>query len=141
MHTGNPGTISNLLVIKTFVAEDKINQQTDALQQENYVARMKRRFFGIAANAGLSTTFNIGYVFALAFGAYRLLNGLDYGTVTAMLQLVNQIQGPFASLSGIMPKYFAIIASAERLMEIENLPEEESSNADDVDVPSAYPPV
>ena len=131
-------TISNLLVIKTFVAEDKINQQTDALQQENYVARMKRRFFGIAANAGLSTTFNIGYVFALAFGAYRLLNGLDYGTVTAMLQLVNQIQGPFASLSGIMPKYFAIIASAERLMEIENLPEEESSNADDVDVPSAY---
>ena len=56
------------------------------------MARMKRRFFGIAANAGLSTTFNIGYVFALAFGAYRLLNGLDYGTVTAMLQLVNQIQ-------------------------------------------------
>ena len=131
-------TISNLLVIKTFVAEDKINQQTDVLQQENYVARMKRRFFGIAANAGLSTTFNIGYGVALAFGAYRLLNGLDYGTVTAMLQLVNQIQGPFASLSGIMPKYFAIIASAERLMEIENLPEEESSNADDVDVPSAY---
>lgn len=37
-----------------------------------------------------------------------------------------------------MPKYFAIIASAERLMEIENLPEEESSNADDVDVPSVY---
>lgn len=131
-------TISNLLVVKTFVVEDKISKQTDELQEENYAARMKRRLFGIAANAGLSTTFNIGYVFALAFGAYRLLNGLDYGTVTAMLQLVNQIQGPFASLSGIMPKYYAVIASAERLMEIENLPDEEEDNKADIDVPKIY---
>lgn len=130
--------ISNLLVVKTFVVEDKISKQTDELQEENYAARMKRRLFGIAANAGLSTTFNIGYVFALAFGAYRLLNGLDYGTVTAMLQLVNQIQGPFASLSGIMPKYYAVIASAERLMEIENLPDEEEDNKADIDVPKIY---
>lgn len=131
-------TVSNLLVIKTFVVEDKISDRTDELQEENYTARMKRRFFGIAANAGLSTTFNIGYVFALAFGAYRLLNGLDYGTVTAMLQLVNQIQGPFASLSGIMPKYFAMIASAERLMEIEALPEEEEDNKADIAVQKTY---
>lgn len=130
--------ISNLLVVKTFVVEDKISKQTDELQEENYAARMKRRLFGIAANAGLSTTFNIGYVFALAFGAYRLLNGLDYGTVTAMLQLVNQIQGPFASLSGIMPKYYAVIASAERLMEIEKLPDEEEDNKADIDVNEIY---
>lgn len=130
--------ISNLLVVKTFVVEDKISKQTDELQKENYAARMKRRLFGIAANAGLSTTFNIGYVFALAFGAYRLLNGLDYGTVTAMLQLVNQIQGPFASLSGIMPKYYAVIASAERLMEIEKLPDEEEDNKADIDVNEIY---
>ena len=124
--------------MKTFVVEDKISKQTDELQEENYAARMKRRLFGIAANAGLSTTFNIGYVFALAFGAYRLLNGLDYGTVTAMLQLVNQIQGPFASLSGIMPKYYAVIASAERLMEIEKLPDEEEDNNADIDVNEIY---
>ena len=130
--------ISNLLVVKTFVVEDKISKQTDELQEENYAARMKRRLFGIAANAGLSTTFNIGYVFALAFGAYRLLNGLDYGTVTAMLQLVNQIQGPFASLSGIMPKYYAVIASAERMMEIEKLPDEEEDNKADIDVNEIY---
>lgn len=130
--------ISNLLVVKTFVVEDKISDATDVLQAENYAARMKRRFFGIAANAGLSTTFNVGYVFALAFGAYRLLNGLDYGTVTAMLQLVNQIQGPFASLSGIMPKYYAMLASAERLMEIEALPDEDEDNQVDIDVQQTY---
>lgn len=130
--------ILNLLVVKTFVVEDKISDKTDELQEENYKAKMKRRLFMIVANAGLSTTFNVGYVFALAFGAYRLLGGMSFGTVTAMLQLVNQIQGPFASLSGIMPKYYGIIASAERLMEIEALPDEAASNEADIDVSKTY---
>ncbi|MBR7060168.1 MAG: ATP-binding cassette domain-containing protein, partial [Eubacterium sp.] len=75
-----------------------------------------------------SFVFSLGYVFALAFGAYRLIHGISYGTVTAMLQLVNQIQSPFAALSGVMPKYFSLIASAERLMEIDSLPDETSQN-------------
>lgn len=130
--------ITSLLVVKTFVVEDKISENADELQAVNYKAKMRRRFFGIAANAGISLVFNLGYVFALAFGAYRLINGLDYGTVTAMLQLVNQIQSPFASLSNVMPKYFALIASAERLIEIENLPDEEADNQEDIVVSDIY---
>lgn len=130
--------VTNLLVVKTFVVEDKIAEKTNELQSENYAAKMKRRFFGIAANAGINTVFNLGYVFALAFGAYRLINGIDYGTVTAMLQLVNQIQSPFASLSSVMPKYFSLLASAERLMEIENLPDEEADNKEDINVEETY---
>lgn len=130
--------VTSLLVVKAFVVEDKIEREADELQADNYKAKMKRRFFGIAANAGISTVFNLGYVFALAFGAYRLINGIDYGTVTAMLQLVNQIQSPFASLSSVMPKYFAMIASAERLIELENLPDEESNNEKYIQVDKTY---
>jgi ATP-binding cassette subfamily B protein len=130
--------LTSLLVIKTFVVEDKISENSDELQSINYKAKMKRRFFGIVANAGINLVFNLGYVFALAFGAYRLINGLDYGTVTAMLQLVNQIQSPFASLSNVMPKYFALIASAERLMEIESLPDEDANNDEDIVVSDIY---
>ena len=93
---------------------------------------MKRRFMNIASNAGISTVFNIGYVFALAYGALGLLGiggiSMTYGTVTAMLQLVNQVQGPFASLSSIFPKIYTVVASAERLMEIANLPDERETN-------------
>ncbi len=132
-------SITNLLVVKTFSVEDKIGDKTDVLQEENYSAKMKRRFFNITANATLSTVFNIGYVFALVFGAVRLIDGVfTYGTVTAMLQLVNQIQTPFASLSSIMPQYFALIASAERLMEIENIPDEIANNDNDIDVDATY---
>ena len=131
--------VTNLLVVKTFSVEDKISAKTDDLQEENYSAKMKRRFFNIAANATLSTVFNMGYVFALVFGAVRLIDGVfTYGTVTAMLQLVNQIQTPFAALSSIMPQYFALIASAERLIEIENISDEVADNDNDIDVERTY---
>ncbi len=132
-------SIINLLVVKAFGVEEKIDAEAEELQEVNYKARMKRRFMAIASNAGVSTTFNAGYVFALAFGALKLLDGsMTYGTVTAMLQLVNQVQGPFASLSSILPRYYNMIASAERMMEICNLPDEEEANAEDIDTDKTY---
>ena len=37
----------------------------------------------------------------------------------AMIQLLGQIQSPFAYITNYVPQYYAMIASAERLMEIE----------------------
>ncbi len=134
--------IINLLVVKSFAAEKRVSDESDVLQERNYKARMKRRFMHIASRGGISTVFNLGYVFALAFGAFGLLGiggiSMTYGTVTAMLQLVNQVQGPFASLSSTLPKYYNVIASAERLMEIANLPDEKESNENDIDVNETY---
>ncbi|MBQ3904486.1 MAG: ABC transporter ATP-binding protein, partial [Eubacterium sp.] len=130
--------LTSLLVVKAFSVEEKVLDKADELQKENYIVKMKRRFFSISANAGISFVFNIGYVFALAFGGYRLIHGLDYGTVTAMLQLVNQIQSPFAQLSALMPQYFTLLASAERLMEIEQLPDEAEISNVNINVESVY---
>lgn len=130
--------LTSLLVIKSFVVEKKVADEANELQENNYKAKMKRRLFGITANAGMALVFNAGYVFALVYGAYRLIHGLDYGTVTAMLQLVNQIQSPFSTLSAMLPQYFSLLASAERLMEIEALPDEQSSNDEYIDVMDTY---
>ncbi len=130
--------LTSLLVIKSFVVEKKVADEANELQENNFKAKMKRRLFGITANAGMALVFNAGYVFALVYGAYRLINGLDYGTVTAMLQLVNQIQSPFSTLSSMLPQYFSVLASAERLMEIEALPDEQSSNEEYIDVTDTY---
>lgn len=131
--------LTSLLVVKAFAVEEKIADDANKYQAENYKTKMKRRFFGIAANAGITFTFNLGYVFALAFGAYRMINGLlDSGTVFAMLTLVNQIQQPFANLSGLLPKYFSVVASAERLMELEALPDESSTSDHAFNVQETY---
>lgn len=132
-------TVSNLLVVKAFSVEDKIQEQTDKLQEDNFIAKIKRRNFSIYANTGLNTVFSVGTVFAVAFGAWRILTGgMTYGDVTAMIQLVNQVQSPFASLSGIMPQYFSMIASAERLMEIDSIKEENQINECPINVDKTY---
>ncbi|MBR0412149.1 MAG: ABC transporter ATP-binding protein [Eubacterium sp.] len=131
--------LTSLLVIKSFVVEDKISDTADELQRENYKMKMKRRFFSISANAGINLIFNLGFVFAVAFGAYRIIFfGLSYGDVTAMIQLVTQIQSPFASLSSVLPRYFTLLASAERLMEIDDLPDEHNENEGEIDIDAAY---
>lgn len=131
--------VSNLLVVKAFSVEDKIQGEADALQEENFIAKIKRRNFSIYANTGLNAVFSVGTVFAVAFGAWRLFTGaMTYGTVTAMLQLVNQVQSPFSSLSGVMPQYFSMIASAERLMEIDAIEDEIQINDHVIDVENTY---
>lgn len=132
-------SLVNLLVIKAFSVEDKIEDHSSQLQEENFKAKIRRRNFSIFANTGLSTVFSIGSVFAVAFGAWGIMyNSLSYGTVAALIQLVNQVQAPFASLSGIMPKYFSMIASAERLMEIDALPDEIGVNEKEFDTDELY---
>lgn len=125
--------LTSLLVVKAFGVEEKVSQDANELMETNYKAKMKRRLFGIVANAGISTTFNIGYVFALGYGGYRLVsNTIDFGTMTAMLNLVNQIQSPFASMSGILPMYYSLLASTERIMEIDDVDDEVSENESDI---------
>ena len=65
--------LTNLLVIKAFSVEDRINDTTDELQEYNFGARMKKRNFSICANVGLGAVFSVGTVFAIAFGAYSIL--------------------------------------------------------------------
>ena len=131
--------LTNLLVIKAFAVDEKVNETTDELQNDNFKARMTKRNFSICANVGLGSIFSIGTVFAIAFGAYGILfKAMTYGTVTAIIQLVNQVQSPFVSLSGIMPKYYNTIASAERLMELDDLPDEEEINKNEIDKDAVY---
>lgn len=118
-------TVENILLIKLFGVRKKAESKTQELQQEHFKARMKRRSFSIGANAGISLVFRMGYLYALIRGAFSIMDRtMTYGTLSAILQLVGQLQVPFANLSGFLPRMYSAIASAERLIEIENIPEE-----------------
>ena len=117
--------LESLPVIKVFGAGNRVERRNSENQQAHYDIRMKRRTFGILAGAGFSLVFQAGYVLALVWGAFGIFSGsMTYGTLTAVLQLVNQIQSPFAGLSSLFPQYYAAAASAERIMELEALPQE-----------------
>ncbi len=120
--------IENLLAVKVFSVNDKIEERADQLQKENFKIKMKRRNYAVLSHASYNLIFSLGYIFALIYGAIMILNypgsTFSFGSLTAVLQLVNNVQVPFMSLSSVFPKYYAMIASAERLMEIENVESE-----------------
>ena len=118
--------IENILAIKVFDANDNISDKSRKLQMDNFRVKMKRRNYSVLGHASYNMIFSGGYIFALIFGVVKIIGGsLDYGSLLAILQLVNNVQVPFASLSNIVPKYFAMTASAERLIEIEDVKEEQ----------------
>lgn len=118
--------IESILVVKTFGVEKQFKEKGDDLQKINYNAKMKRRRISIFANAGFSFVFNAGYLFALVWCALKVCtNAMTYGTLTAVLQLISQIQTPFVNITKVVPQYYAILASAERVMEIEDIEIEE----------------
>lgn len=108
----------NILIIKSFRANDFMLEKLDVYQTEQKEAGLRRRLFSIIANTLFVLVFRLGYVCALIYGGRELLLGLTtYGTLMAVLQLVGQIQSPVAQLSGVMTRVFEVAASTERLME------------------------
>lgn len=117
--------IENLLALKVFSVNDKIEKKSSNLQEENFDVKMERKNYSVVGTATYNFIFSAGYLFALIYGAIKILGGLlTYGALSAILQLVNNVQVPFASLSNVLPKYYAMVASSERLMEIEDIESE-----------------
>lgn len=131
--------LQNLLVVKSFGNEDIITKHSTNLQIENYRYTLKRNNISIIANILFYVAVTIGYYFALAWGAYRLSQGLmSFGTLTAILQLVGQVQTPFRNISSIIPQYFSMFAAAERLIEINSLSDEKDLNERNIDCQYVY---
>ena len=119
--------LGHQLVIRSFGAQPATSKRADRLQEDHFTAQMRRRGYSIAANASFSFFFNALYAAALTWCAFELLRGtMSYGTLMAVLQLVARIQAPVSSLSGLLPQLYQTLASAERLMEVTELPHSEN---------------
>lgn len=130
---------SSLLVVKVFGAENKVSENAMDLQKNNFKIKRKRNYISIFATTGFSFVFALGYMYALIWGAFAIsYQTITYGVLTSMLALVSQIQGPVRGISGILPSYYSALASAERLMDIENLDNEDAVNNSDIDAVALY---
>ena len=112
--------LESLMIVKTFNREEESVLQAEYVMANHKKARMKRNHFSNICNIGLGGVMNGAYLFGAAYGALGIYNAtMTYGSFMAILQLISQIQSPVVNITGYLPKYFAMIASAERLMEVE----------------------
>lgn len=117
--------LDSLMVVKSFQREGHVESGAAGLLGEHRAARMKRNRFSNICNVGFGLAMRGAYLLAVVYCGYGILQGtVSYGTFVAALQLVGQVQGPLANITGCIPQYFAMTASAERLMEAEALPRE-----------------
>ena len=63
----------------------------------------------------------VGYYTAFVWSAYGIMIGtVTYGMMTALLQLVGQVQNPILNLSALFPAIVRATTAGERLQELEN---------------------
>ncbi|MFR7718501.1 MAG: ABC transporter transmembrane domain-containing protein [Lachnospiraceae bacterium] len=112
--------LESLVIVRTFAKEEQMAQQADALMDAHKAARMKRSNFSNLCNIGFAGAMDGAYLLGIGFCGYGILTGtMSYGNLMAIMQLVGQVQSPFANLTGYLPRYYSMLASAERLMEAE----------------------
>ena len=120
--------IQNLLVIKSFANEQRVVKHAKGIQDNNYKALKKRNNNNIMASLAAEFAFTFGYFLALGWGAFGIAFGtLSYGNLMAMVQLVGKVQSPFKGIASVIPQYYQMIASAERLMDIVQYAEDKNT--------------
>lgn len=111
-------SLESLLTIRTFgcmnkmglLAEERISKYCQMQRKKNWV----QNIFILTVQSIMEAS----YLLAFFWCGIRMMAGsMSYGTLTAVLRLVGQIQGPLADIGGVFPRFATAEASMERLME------------------------
>lgn len=128
-------TVQNRMLIKTLECGDMVINRLDN-RQINLRHHVKRRTrFSVLSNVTLHGGFAIGFLIAFLWSTYRLSqHAITFGAMTAFLQLVNRIQTPAKDLTRLAPAFVTVLTAAERLIELEEMPQEE--DGENISLPS-----
>lgn len=117
--------LNSMMIVRAFAMEQETQKAAAEKMQLHKAARIRRNLLSNLCNIAFGAAANGVYLFGAAYCGWGILHGtISYGTMTALLQLIGQVQSPFASLTGYLPRYYAMLASAERLMEVEDYRED-----------------
>lgn len=131
--------IASLLLLRSYAAEAQTDAEAEEKMHSHCTARMKRNRFSNLCNIGFGTAMNGMYLLCVGWCGYGILNGtVSFGTLTAVMQLISQIQAPFANITGYLPRYYSMIASAERLMEAEQFTNDDAPAATQTEMRRFY---
>ena len=111
--------LEKLLIVQALDVSAEVERRTDKLMEQRYLVQMRRKNVSLFANTAVSLLSYVASFGTLVYAAVGLLHGtISFGELTALTQLVSQIQGPVVQLSSIYPQYIALTAAGERLKEL-----------------------
>ncbi len=114
--------ISGMMVVHSYSAEEETVSHIDEKMEDYRKISMKKTTFSTLLSAGLSTLVTGVRIAGAVYCGYGIFKGtITYGSFATVFQLVGQVQTPFISVSGLVQRYYVMLASAERLMALEAL--------------------
>lgn len=115
-------SIQNMIIVKSFCLERQNLKRLKNIQNDIVNTTLSRTNLSVMANVILSLGYWSGYFLIFSWGSIKILKGITtFGTLTAMMQLIGNIQGPISGLASLLPSIISAIASTERIMELESL--------------------
>lgn len=122
-------TFQNLQFIKAFGMLGQIKEKFYSLQQDTIRLSLKQNKFQTGT---MIITSLVGQIIGYAcygFAVYRLWQGdISYGTMTMFVSMAASLRGSFSGIIGLLPALISAGVSAERIMEVVQLPRESTQD-------------
>ncbi len=118
-------TYSGFTVLKTFGHRAQAQQQFRELNDEVYEASFGAQFFSGLMSPATTFIGNLGYVAVAVLGGVQVATGqITLGSIQAFIQYVRQFNQPMNQVAGMYNTLQSGMASAERVFELLDEPEE-----------------
>ena len=109
-------SLQGLSIVHSFVKEDIFSKKNEQNLEEYKKVRLKRNVFAVICSIAFVVVYYTFYILAIVFCGPRIIDGLmTIGLLTALVALLSQLTGPLGNITSIIPRYYSLIASGERL--------------------------
>lgn len=124
--------LGNMLIIRAFQATEGVLRNAKDRLLDYRKVLLRKMVISQTVGTGCMIGVNFAYLIGMLWCGMGIVNGaVTFGTFSAVWQLIGQITGPAMQFSGILPQYYTMTASIDRLKELEALAvEEEEINVD-----------
>ena len=118
-------SLQGLSIVHSFVKEDVFSKKNEENLEAYKKARLKRNVFAVICSIGFVVVYYAFYILAIIFCGNAIIKGaMTIGLLTAVVALLTQLTGPLGNITSIIPRYYSLLASGERL----RIEKEESFN-------------
>ena len=109
-------SLQGLSIVHSFVKEDVFVNKNKENLEEYKKARLKRNLLSIWCSIGFIIVYYGFYIAGILFCGNKIIDGtMTIGLLTALVALLTQLTGPLGNITAIIPKYYTLLASGERL--------------------------
>ena len=127
LHASTQETVENIRVVKASASEKRALNAMNERREHLVKEQVRNGKLSIAMNSGMGAMFDLSWLVCNLWGCVKIYHGsFTYGSLAALIQLVGRIQAPIANAVSLISRAYGVIASAERLLDVVGLPDEEA---------------